>query len=140
VAYSGGPGGINHQPTPEENRYSHEQHTAPTSNQTHQESAARTNVNNYASHNGGHPSNVATDRPMTGGPHNNGGGTPNGAHGPAGSPGNHGGGPGSNPGTHHSNGGNRPAPESRPAPQSHGSQPHGGGGGGGGEHDHGKGH
>ena len=34
VAYSGGPGGINHQPTPEENRYSHEQHVAPTSYQT----------------------------------------------------------------------------------------------------------
>jgi hypothetical protein len=146
VAYSGGPGGINHPPTPEENRYSHEQHTAPTSYQMHQESAARSNVNNYASHNGGHPSNVATVRPMTGGPHNNGGGEPNGAHGPAGSPGNHGGSPGSNPGAYHSNGGNRPTPVSRPAPESHeshpappshGSQPHGGSGGGG---EHGKGH
>jgi hypothetical protein len=150
VAYSGGPGGINHQPTPEENRYSHEQHVAPTSYQTRQESAARSNVNNYASHNGGHPANVATVRPMTGGSHNNGGGMPNGAHGPAGSTStNHGSGPGSNPGSYRSSGGNHPAPvsrpvpeshESRPAPQPHGSQPHGGGGGGGGDHDHGKGH
>ena len=55
VAYSGGPGGINHRPTPEENAYSHEQHTAPTAMQTQHEGAARGNTNNYASHNGGHP-------------------------------------------------------------------------------------
>ena len=69
MAYSGGPGGINHQPTPQENAYSHEQHTAPTSFQTQHEGAARTNVNNYASHNGGHPANAASDRPMVGGAH-----------------------------------------------------------------------
>jgi hypothetical protein len=149
VAFSGGPGGINHPPTPDENRYSHEQHVAPTAYQTRQESAARTNVNNYASHNGGHPANVATERPMVGGPRNNGGGEPNGAHGLAGSPStNHGNNPGSNPGAFRSSGGNhstpesrpmpesRPEHESRPAPQSHAEQPHGGGGGGG-EH---KGH
>ena len=38
VAYSGGRGGINHQPTPQENAYSHERHTAPTSYQTQHES------------------------------------------------------------------------------------------------------
>ena len=38
VAYSGGPGGINHPPTAQENPYSHEQHMAPTSYQTQQES------------------------------------------------------------------------------------------------------
>ena len=37
VAFSGGPGGINHQPTPQENAYSHEQHTAATSFQTQHE-------------------------------------------------------------------------------------------------------
>ena len=129
VAYSGGRGGINHPPTADENRYSHEQHVAPTSYQTHQEAAARTNVSNYASHNGGHPSNVATDRPITGGPHNNGGGAPNGGREPnyrepGGSTStNHGGGPGSNPGSnpgsYRSNGGNRPAPENRPAAPGH---------------------
>jgi len=69
VAYSGGPGGINHPPTAQENQYSHEQHTAPTPMQTQHEGAARTNVNNYASHNGGRPATVATERPMEGGPH-----------------------------------------------------------------------
>ena len=132
VAYSGGPGGINHQPTPDENRYSHEQHVAPTAYQAHQESAARTNVNNYASHNGGHPANVATDRPMTGGPHNNGGGAPNGAHAPAGSNSTYRrGGPGSNPGASHMNNADRPTPESResrPAPESRPSPSHAGGG------------
>ncbi|MEI9967542.1 MAG: hypothetical protein WDM87_02550 [Terracidiphilus sp.] len=69
VAFSGGPGGINHPPTAQENQYSHEQHTARTSYQTQHETAARTNVNNYASHNGGHPANAATDRPLSGGGH-----------------------------------------------------------------------
>jgi hypothetical protein len=124
VAYSGGPGGINHPPTADESRFSHEQHTAPTSYQTHQESAARGNVNNYASHNGGHPTSGATDRPMTGGAHTAGGGTPNGGHGPAGSnPAEHGtergAGPGSNPGLSHTNTADRPGPVSRPQPESH---------------------
>jgi hypothetical protein len=144
VAYSGGPGGINHPATAQENQYSRETHTAPTAAQTQHETAARTNVNNYASHNGGHPANVATDRPMAGGGrgpaaggnHTN---TPNpsaGNHnaGPASpSAGNHNPGAG-NPGApesktynaSHSNTGNRPeptvnhpTPEDRPAAPSH---------------------
>ncbi len=130
-AYSGGPGGINHPATAQENQYSHESHTAPTSYQTQHESAARTNVNNYASHNGGHPTNAATDRPLAGGGrgpaaggnHTN---TPNpsaGSHNPgAGNPG------APNDRTYnasHSNTGNHPAPavhtmpENRPAAPSH---------------------
>ncbi len=66
VAYSGGPGGVNHRPTPQENSYSHEQHVAPTAMQTQHEGAARSNTNNYASHNGGHPQNVAMARPAGG--------------------------------------------------------------------------
>jgi hypothetical protein len=143
VAYSGGPGGVNHPPTADENRYSHEQHMAPTSYQTRQESSARANVNNYASHNGGHPANMATARPMAG-PRNAGGGTPNGNHAPAAST-NRGAGAGSAPGAYHSSGGSRPAPESResrPAPQSHAEQPRGGESHGGQSHSegHGKGH
>ncbi len=122
VSYSGGRGGINHPPTADESRYSHEQHRAATSYQTRQESAARSNVNNYAKHNGGHPANVATGRPMTGGPHNNGGGEPNGGRGPAGTPGNRGGGPGSNPGSY-SNGGNHPTPETRTTPGNRTAEP-----------------
>jgi len=66
VAYSGGPGGVNHQPTPQENAYSREQHVAPTAMQTQHEGAARGNTNNYASHNGGHPQNAAMARPAGG--------------------------------------------------------------------------
>ncbi|MGD0480749.1 MAG: hypothetical protein ABSA42_11305 [Terracidiphilus sp.] len=66
VAYSGGPGGVNHPPTAQENSYSHEQHMAPTAMQTQHETAAKSNTNNYASHNGGHPQNVATARPAGG--------------------------------------------------------------------------
>ncbi len=69
VAYSGGPGGVNHQPTPQENAYSHEQHRAPTSFQTQHEGAAMHDTNSYASHNGGHPSNLATARPAGGNTH-----------------------------------------------------------------------
>ena len=73
VAFSGGPGGINHPPTAQENAYSHEQHMTPTAAQTQHETAARTNVNAYASHNGGHPTNLATARRGAGGgnPHGN---------------------------------------------------------------------
>jgi hypothetical protein len=66
VAFSGGPGGINHAPTADENRFSHEQHAAPTSFQAQHQTAARGNANAYASHNGGHPATTAVARPMTG--------------------------------------------------------------------------
>jgi hypothetical protein len=66
AAYSGGPGGVNHPPTAQENAYSHEQHVAPSAMQTQHETAARSNTNNYASHNGGHPQNVAMERPAGG--------------------------------------------------------------------------
>jgi YXWGXW repeat-containing protein len=146
VAYSGGPGGVNHPPTADEARFSHEQHTAPTVAQTHHEMAARTNTDNYASHNGGHPANVATTRPLEGGGH---GPTAGGNHmnTPNPSEGNRSAGAGSrdtgnrdtgNPGApesktynaSHSNTGNRseptvnhPAPEDRPAAQTHGPRP-----------------
>jgi hypothetical protein len=68
VSYNGGPGGINHQPTAQENTYSHEQHMAATSFQTQHENSAKSNVNAYASHNGGHPQNTAMSRPAGGNP------------------------------------------------------------------------
>ena len=76
VSYNGGPGGINHRPTPEENSYAHDQHVAATSMQTQHESAAMHNTNNYASHNSGHPQNPAMAWPAGGnthGPANNNG-------------------------------------------------------------------
>jgi hypothetical protein len=71
VAYSGGPSGINHQPTAQETSYMHESHQGPSSFQSQHESSARANVSAYASHNGGHPSNMAVERPMNAGAHPN---------------------------------------------------------------------
>ncbi len=65
VAYNGGPGGINHPPTQQENAYSHEPHQAPTAMQTQHQNMARADTNAYASHNGGHPQNLAMARPMS---------------------------------------------------------------------------
>jgi hypothetical protein len=64
VAFSGGPGGINHPPTPEENNFSHEPHVAATSFQSQHESTAMHDTNSYASHNGGHPTNLVASRPL----------------------------------------------------------------------------
>lgn len=64
VSYNGGPGGINHQPTPQENQYAHEQHLAPTSYQTQHEQTARTDKSAYFNNNHGHPATVAVSRPL----------------------------------------------------------------------------
>jgi hypothetical protein len=132
VAYSGGPGGINHPPTAQETAFSHEQHRAATSMQTQNQSAAMHDTNNYASHNGGHPRNVAMTRPMGDNPHpsNNNNfhqntATPNRGHGnaPAGTAYRQN--PANQP-AHEMNQGHQPAPqvhESRPAPQMHESRP-----------------
>jgi len=64
VAYSGGPGGINHPPTAEEDRYSHEQHMAPTSFQEQHRNAAMQDHSSYFNNNHGHPANAAVERPM----------------------------------------------------------------------------
>jgi hypothetical protein len=64
VAFSGGPGGIQHQPTAEEQAASHEQHVAPTSFQQQHAETARADKSSYAAHNGGHPNNMAAGRPL----------------------------------------------------------------------------
>ena len=140
VAYSGGPGGINHPPTERENAYSHEQHMGATPRQTEHQNAAMHNTNSYASHNGGHPSNPAMDRAGGGNrggnteragnthPSNN---TPGGGHGNApgvGNPhpggntagGRHGNAPG---GGSHSNTGNGSTHSGGGTPTSHQPQP-----------------
>jgi hypothetical protein len=70
VAFSGGPGGIHHDPAPEERMAEREQHTAPTSFQTQHEAAARSDRSFYAKNNGGHPATLAVARPMGAGSHN----------------------------------------------------------------------
>jgi hypothetical protein len=110
VAFSGGPGGVNHPPTPAENAAMHQQHIAATSAQTQHETTAMHDTNSYASHNGGHPTNAAVARPMGAGPstgNRQAGGAP--AHGAANpAPQSH---PAPAPQSHPA-----PAPQSRPAP------------------------
>jgi WXXGXW repeat (2 copies) len=64
VAYSGGPGGINHQATVEERTAMHEQHVGATSVQQQHIQAARSDKSFYANNNGGHPHTMAAERPM----------------------------------------------------------------------------
>jgi hypothetical protein len=64
VAYSGGPGGINHPMTAEERTYSNEPHVAATSFQTQHEQAAKTDRTAYFNNNHGHPAKAAVSRPL----------------------------------------------------------------------------
>ncbi|MGD0892700.1 MAG: hypothetical protein ABR923_14315 [Terracidiphilus sp.] len=64
VAFSGGPGGIQHPPTPEEQAASRGQHLAPTSFQQQHAESARADKSSYATHNGGHPTNLAAEKPL----------------------------------------------------------------------------
>jgi hypothetical protein len=66
VAFSGGPGGIRHDPAPEERMAEREQHMARTSFQQQHESMARTDRNSYVKNNGGRPQNLAVARPLGG--------------------------------------------------------------------------
>ena len=65
VAYSGGPGGINHQPTGEERGYMHESHMAPTGAQQAHVQAARVDHSSYFNANHGQPQHAAFARPVT---------------------------------------------------------------------------
>ena len=64
ISYNGGPGGIRHDPSPEERTAMHEQHMGATSVQQQHFAAARADRTAYAKSNGGHPSNMAAARPM----------------------------------------------------------------------------
>ena len=69
VSYNGGPNGIQHQPAPEEQVAMHEQHTPPTTFQVQHRNAAAADKTNFASNNGGHPTNLATAKPLAAEPH-----------------------------------------------------------------------
>jgi|CZKL01.1.fsa_nt_gi hypothetical protein len=64
VAYTGGPGGIRHDPGPEERMAMRDQHVAPTSFQQQHFQAARSDRTAYFKANGGRPQNVAVARPL----------------------------------------------------------------------------
>ena len=64
VAFSGGPGGINHAPTAEERMAEHDQHVAATHFQAQHADAAMHDHSAYFKANGGHPANMAAGRPL----------------------------------------------------------------------------
>jgi hypothetical protein len=64
VSYNGGPNGVQHQPTPDEQVAAREQHTAPTTFKQRQETAAAADKTNLASNNGGHPATLAVAKPL----------------------------------------------------------------------------
>jgi hypothetical protein len=101
VAYAGGPGGIRHDPTPQERTAMNEHHVAPTAAQQQHIAAAAHDPQQRFNANHGRPGNVAVARPMTAAAHNE----------PA------------NRGAEHGVGGGRPAAAARPeahnAPQAH---------------------
>jgi hypothetical protein len=63
VAFNGGEGGIAARPTPQEETYSREPHTAPVAAQVQQEHSASQNKALFASNNHGAPAVAATARP-----------------------------------------------------------------------------
>ena len=64
ISYNGGPGGIRHDPAPEERAAMHEQHMGASAVQQQHFEAARADRTAYVKNNGGHPQNVAAARPM----------------------------------------------------------------------------
>jgi hypothetical protein len=64
VAFSGGPGGIQHQPTPAEASVAHESHLPPTTFQKQHVETAKVDKTSYAKSNGGHPAHLAAAKPL----------------------------------------------------------------------------
>ncbi len=64
VAYSGGPGGIRHEPLPQERQAMAQPHIAPTSFQQQHIQSARADRSSYFKANGGRPQNLALARPL----------------------------------------------------------------------------
>src|ERR1035437_4135474 len=64
VAYSGGPGGIQHTANAQEQVAARDKHTAPTSFQTQHATASRSDKTSFAKANGGHPQNVVAAKPL----------------------------------------------------------------------------
>ena len=64
VSFSGGPGGIRHDPRPEERFAERERHMDATSFQHTHESSAMSDRGSYYRNNNGRPANPAMDRPM----------------------------------------------------------------------------
>ena len=70
VAFSGGPGGINHPPSAAEQAANHDQHLGATSFQAAHANSAMNNKASYAHNNGGHPQTLAASRLLAAENHN----------------------------------------------------------------------
>jgi len=64
VAFSGGPGGIRHDPRPEERFADRDQHVGRTSFQQQHQNAAMGDRNSYVRNNNGRPQNLTSARPL----------------------------------------------------------------------------
>jgi len=64
VSFSGGPNGVQHQPTADEQLAEHDQHVAPTAFQQQHVAAAKADKSSFAKNNGGHPKNLAVAKPL----------------------------------------------------------------------------
>lgn len=64
VAYSGGPGGIQHAPQASERAVEQESHVAPTALQAQHAVSARTDKSSFAKENSGRPAHVVVARPL----------------------------------------------------------------------------
>ncbi|WP_058186653.1 YXWGXW repeat-containing protein [Terracidiphilus gabretensis] len=64
LAFNGGPNGIQHQPTSDEQTAMHETHQAPTSFQQQHIAAAKADTSNLVKNNGGRPTKLADTRPL----------------------------------------------------------------------------
>ena len=64
VAFSGGPGGIHHDPRPEERFAEREQHMDRSPFQRSHEERAHSDRDSFANRNGGHPAHPFADRPL----------------------------------------------------------------------------
>ncbi len=64
VAYSGGPGGVRHMPTSQEQAAMRAPHVAPTSFQMQHIQAARADRSSYVKFNGGRPEHIVSARPL----------------------------------------------------------------------------
>jgi hypothetical protein len=76
VAFSGGPGGIHHDPSPDERLADRDQHRGPSDVQQRHAEAARADRTSYARNNGGNPAHGGVARPMGGESHGMAGGHP----------------------------------------------------------------
>jgi hypothetical protein len=64
VAFSGGPGGIRHDPRPEERFADRDQHMGRTSFQQQHQNSAMSDRNSYVRNNGGRPQNLVVAKPL----------------------------------------------------------------------------